>query len=41
MDLFVIFNNMTKKEIKTKNRLKMGKKTRNQMQKKKVHQKKS
>jgi hypothetical protein len=41
MGLFVIFNNMTKKQIKAKSRLKMGKKTRNQMQKKGVHMKKS
>jgi hypothetical protein len=32
---------MTKKEIKAKNRIKMGKKTRSQMMKKGLHQKKS
>lgn len=32
---------MTRKEIKSKNRIKIGKKTRNQMMKKGLHQKKS
>jgi hypothetical protein len=41
MTIFVIFNNMTKKEIKAKNRIKIGKKTRSQMMKKGLHQKKS
>ena len=41
MTIFVIFNNMTKKEIKAKNRIKMSKKTRSQMMKKGLHQKKS
>ena len=41
MTNFVIFNNMTKKQQKAKNNIKMGKKTRIQMMKKKLHQKKS
>jgi hypothetical protein len=41
MNLFVIFNNMTKKQQKEKNRLKMGKKTRSMNQKKGLNLKKS
>ena len=41
MNLFVIFNNMTKKQQKEKNRLKMGKKTRSMNPKMGLNLKKS